>query len=83
MDIIKEITQIVGPDNMFDDRVECLSYSRDLSVHEGIPDMVVCAYTTEQIAAIMRLANQEKVPVTIQGSGTATSGPHGALPIPQ
>ena len=79
MDIIKEITQIVGPGNIFDDRVECLSYSRDLSVHEGIPDMVVFAYTTEQISAIMRLANQEKVPVTIQGSGTATTG--ASLPV--
>jgi glycolate oxidase len=79
MDLIKEITQIVGPDNVFHDRVECLSYSRDLSVHEGIPDMVVFAYTTEQISAIMRLANQEKVPVTIQGSGTATTG--ASLPV--
>ncbi|MCJ7776620.1 MAG: FAD-binding oxidoreductase, partial [Desulfobulbaceae bacterium] len=79
MDIIKEITQIVGSENVFDDRVECLSYSRDLSVHEGIPDMVVFAHTTEQISAIMRLANQEKVPVTIQGSGTATTG--ASLPV--
>ncbi|MFO7739367.1 MAG: FAD-binding and (Fe-S)-binding domain-containing protein [Desulfatiglandaceae bacterium] len=79
MDLIKEIAQIVGPDNVFHDRVECLSYSRDLSVHEGIPDMVVFAFTTEQIAAIMRLANQEKVPVTIQGSGTATTG--ASLPV--
>ncbi|OPX38190.1 MAG: hypothetical protein B1H12_03025 [Desulfobacteraceae bacterium 4484_190.2] len=79
MDITKEIAQIVGSENVFDDRVECLSYSRDLSVHEGIPDMVVFAYTTEQISAIMRLANQEKVPVTIQGSGTATTG--ASLPV--
>jgi glycolate oxidase len=79
MDITKEIAQIVGPENVFDDRVECLSYSRDLSVHEGIPDMVVFAHTTEQISAIMRLANQEKMPVTIQGSGTATTG--ASLPV--
>ena len=79
MNLIKEITQIVGPDNVFHDRVECLSYSRDLSVHEGIPDIVVFAYTTEQISAIMRLAGQEKVPVTVQGSGTATTG--ASLPV--
>lgn len=79
MNLVEKITQIVGPDNVFHDRVECLSYSRDLSVHEGIPDMVVFAYTTEQIAAIMRLANQEKVPVTVQGSGTATTG--ASLPV--
>jgi len=79
MDIISDITQIVGPENVFDDRVECISYSRDLSVHEGIPDVVVFAHTTEQISEIMRLANEAKMPVTIQGSGTATTG--ASLPV--
>ncbi|MBW1781285.1 MAG: FAD-binding protein [Deltaproteobacteria bacterium] len=79
MDIIRELIEIVGKENVFDDRVECISYSRDLSVHEGIPDVVVFAHTTEQIAAIMRLANQEKMPVTVQGSGTATTG--ASLPV--
>ena len=79
MDIIPEIIEIVGRENVFDDRVECLSYSRDLSVHEGVPDVVVFAYSTEQISEIMRLANKEKVPVTVQGSGTATTG--ASLPV--
>ncbi|MFO7602118.1 MAG: FAD-binding and (Fe-S)-binding domain-containing protein, partial [Candidatus Desulfacyla sp.] len=79
MDITKELIDIVGKDSVFDDRVECLAYSRDLSVHEGIPDVVVFARTTEQIAAIMRLATREKVPVTVQGSGTATTG--ASLPV--
>jgi len=79
MDIKIELVEIVGKDNVFDDRVECLAYSRDLSVHEGIPDVVVFARTTEQIAAIMRLATREKVPVTVQGSGTATTG--ASLPV--
>ncbi|MCD6297224.1 MAG: FAD-binding protein, partial [Deltaproteobacteria bacterium] len=50
-----------------------------LSVHEGIPDVVVFAHTTEQISGIMKLANEEKVPVTVQGSGTATTG--ASLPV--
>jgi len=79
MNITSELIEIVGKDNVFDDRVECISYSRDLSVHEGIPDVVVFARTTQQIAAIMRLANREKIPVTVQGSGTATTG--ASLPV--
>jgi glycolate oxidase subunit GlcD len=79
MDIIEKIKQIVGPEHVFDDRVECISYSRDLSVHEGIPDVVVFAHTTEQISGIMKLANEAKVPVTVQGSGTATTG--ASLPV--
>ena len=65
MDITPELIEIVGPENVFDDRVECLSNSRDLSVHEGIPDVVVFAFTTEQVSAIMRLANEKKIPVTV------------------
>ena len=79
MDITSKLIEIVGEENVFDDRVECISYSRDLSVHEGIPDVVVFAHTTEQISAIMRLADQEKAPVTVQGSGTATTG--ASLPV--
>jgi len=79
MDIIKEISNIVGHDNVYSGAVECIPYSRDNSVHFGVPDVVVFARTTEQISAIMRLANQEKVPVTVQGSGTATTG--ASLPV--
>ncbi|UCE33977.1 MAG: FAD-binding protein [Deltaproteobacteria bacterium] len=79
MDIIKEISNIVGDDNVYSGAVECIPYSRDNSVHSGVPDVVVFARTTEQISAIMRLANQQKVPVTVQGSGTATTG--ASLPV--
>jgi glycolate oxidase len=79
MNIISEIEKIVGKENVFSDRVECICNSRDMSVHVGVPDVVVYAQTTEQISSIMRLANQEKTPVTIQGSGTSTTG--ASLPV--
>jgi len=79
MDIALEISKIVGEEHVFSDLAERMSYSRDLSVHEGIPDLVVFANTTEEISNIMRLANQEKIPVTVQGSGTATTG--ASLPV--
>lgn len=79
MDIISEISKIIGEENVFSDRVECICNSRDMSVHVGIPDVVVYAQTTEQISAIMKLANQEKTPVTIQGSGTSVTG--ASLPV--
>jgi glycolate oxidase len=79
MDIISEISQIVGLENIFHDRVECLCYSRDMSVHEGIPDAVVFPRTTPQIAAIMKLAHRDKVPVTARGTGTSVTG--AVLPI--
>ena len=79
MDIISEISKIVGEKNVFSDAVECICNSRDMSVHVGVPDLVVYTQTTEQISAIMQLANQEKIPVTIQGSGTSVTG--ASLPV--
>jgi glycolate oxidase len=50
-----------------------------MSVHQGIPDAVVFPRTTEQVSGIMKLAHQEKVPVTARGSGTSTTG--AVLPV--
>ncbi|MBW1819203.1 MAG: FAD-binding oxidoreductase, partial [Deltaproteobacteria bacterium] len=77
--IIPKLTEILGEANVFTDRVECLCNSRDMSVHEGIPDAVVFARTTEQVSALMKLAHQEKVPVTARGTGTSVTG--AVLPV--
>ena len=79
MDLIDKIKEIVGEGNAFDDRVECLCYSRDMSVHQGIPDAVIFPRTTEQVSAIMKLAHREKIPVTARGTGTSVTG--AVLPI--
>ncbi|MFC1533720.1 FAD-binding and (Fe-S)-binding domain-containing protein [Thermodesulfobacteriota bacterium] len=79
MKIFEEIKEIVGPENIFDEEIECLCYSRDVSVHQGVPDAVVFPRTTEQVSAIMKLAHQDKVPVTARGSGTSVTG--AVLPV--
>ena len=56
------------------DEIERLCYSRDLSVHEAVPDVIVFAKTTEEVSKIMSLANKEKIPVTPRGSGTSAVG---------
>ncbi|MEN9599765.1 MAG: hypothetical protein RL596_2084 [Bacteroidota bacterium] len=43
-----------------------------------IPEVVVKPGTTDEIAAIMRICNDNKIPVTPRGAGTGLSG--GALP---
>ncbi len=79
MDIMDKIKGIVGEGSVFDDRVECLCYSRDMSVHQGIPDAVIFPRTTEQVSAIMKLAHSEKIPVTARGTGTSVTG--AVLPV--
>ena len=79
MGIIEEISLIVGPENIYADRVECLCNSRDMSVHQGIPDAVIYPRTSEQVSAIMKLACRDRIPVTARGSGTSVTG--AVLPV--
>ena len=74
MDYIKELEAIVGADNVRDDLVERQAYSRDMSVHVGVPDVIVFANTTEQVSKIMTLANERKIPVIPRGSGSSVTG---------
>jgi glycolate oxidase len=77
MDYIKDLIQIVGEKNVKTDLIERLCYSRDLSVHEAVPDVVVFTKDAEEVSKVMALANKEKIPVTPRGSGTSAVG--GAL----
>ena len=74
---INDLIQIVGESNVKTDLIERLCYSRDLSVHEAVPDVIVFAKTAEEISKVMSLANRQKIPVTPRGSGTSSVG--GAL----
>src|SRR5512139_1792305 len=77
MDYVAKLIEIVGEKNVRTDLPERLCYSRDLSVHEAVPDVIVFAKSAEEISKILTLANKEKIPVTPRGSGTSAVG--GAL----
>jgi glycolate oxidase subunit GlcD len=79
MDFIKTLTDIVGAPNITASPVDCLAYSRDMSIHVGIPQAVVFAKDTQQVSEILRLANSEKVPVIARGTGSSVTG--AVLPI--
>lgn len=74
MDYIQELKEIVGAENVRDDLVERQAYSRDMSVHVGVPDVIVFTNTTEQVSKIMALANEQKIPVIPRGSGSSVTG---------
>jgi len=74
MQSINELIEIVGEKNVRTDEIERLCYSRDLSVHEAVPEAIVFATTTEEVSKIMSLANKKRIPVTPRGSGTSAVG---------
>jgi glycolate oxidase len=77
LDNIEALAEIVGEKNVKTDEIERLCYSRDLSVHEAVPDVIVFVKNAEEISKVMHLANRGKIPVTPRGSGTSAVG--GAL----
>lgn len=44
-----------------------------------MPEAVVEAASTEEVAALLRLCTQEKIPVTVRGAGTGQAG--GSVPV--
>ena len=78
-ELLRALEDIVGPENITTEPVELLCYARDASENRAMPDVVVWPRTTEQVSAILRLANELRVPVTPRGAGTCLSG--GPLPV--
>ncbi len=74
MELAETIREIVGASNVVTERVERLCYSRDMSVHEGVPDLIVYADGTDQVSRIMKAAHAQSVPVTARGSGSSVTG---------
>jgi FAD/FMN-containing dehydrogenase len=79
MDLTARLMEIVGEKNVVTSQVDCLSYARDMSVHMGMPDMVVFASSTEQVSQIMALCHETGTPVIPRGGGTSVTG--AALPM--
>ncbi len=74
-ELIQQLRDIVGKDCVVADETELLVYECDaLTLFKRKPDAVVFATTTEQVAAIVRLAHQHRIPFIPRGSGTGLSG---------
>lgn len=77
--IYKALEKIVGPEHITDRDTDRQSYAYDATQIQAWPDGVVFPGTTEEIAAIMRLANTRPFPVVPRGAGSGMSG--GSVPI--
>jgi len=75
--IREEIEKIVGQKNMIADSEKMLDYSHDefslMDIAEE-PELVVKPDKTEDVAAILKLASKEMIPVTPRGGATGLCG---------
>ncbi len=78
-EIKEKLREIVGKESCLDSVEDLISYSYDSSVAEAMPDVIVLPKSTEEVSAIMKVANEEEIPVTPRGAGTNLSG--GTVPL--
>jgi glycolate oxidase len=79
-DILKAITAIVGDAAVITLHEDLEKYSHDETEDlHYYPEVVAKPNTPEQVSALLKLCNDNLVPVTPRGAGTGLSG--GALPI--
>src|SRR4249919_2808398 len=76
--LVSDLRDIVGPDHVRSDDASLETYGVDALGKGHPPDVVVLPANTEQIAAIARLCNAERVPLVVRGAGTGFTG--GAVP---
>src|SRR5579864_4893741 len=77
--VTEERRRIVGRESVIDSPNDLRIFERDASIEGAMPDAIVLASTTEQVAAVVKVAAKNKVPVTPRGAGTGLSG--GAVTI--
>ena len=73
-DLRTALERIVGTEHVRDDAGALLTFSTDATpLERGHPDVVVFPGSTEEVAAIVRVADERRVPVVPRGSGTNLS----------
>jgi glycolate oxidase len=81
-EILRRLAAIVGPEDVISDREKIEDYSHDefsLPEIRRYPEAVVRPEGTEEVAAVMRLAAENHIPVTPRGGATGLCG--GCVPL--
>ncbi|MCP4020430.1 MAG: FAD-binding protein [Desulfobacteraceae bacterium] len=76
--IKNQLIEVVGQNRYLDRKEELACFSYDAFIKEAMPDAVVFVQTADEVARILKVASEHKVPVTGRGAGTSVCG----APIP-
>ncbi len=74
----KALTDIVGKENIYDDKAHMIAYSYDATRTRFEPDAVVFPRDEEDVSKILKYCNDNHIVITARGAGSGFTG--GALP---
>ena len=78
--LLPELERIIPVDRILTQAEDLLAYSYDgTPMMQQKPEAVVFATTPEEVAAVLRFANEKGTPVVTRGSGTGLSA--GSVPV--
>jgi glycolate oxidase len=77
--VLARLRELVGAEFVLVDAERVEPYAQDAVKEKFPPEAVVLPRSAEEIAAIMRLANEARFPVTARGGGVGYTG--GAVPV--
>ncbi len=78
-EVVEKLRQIVGHENVLVESDKVEPYGADAVKEKFPPEAVVFPESTEQMVAILKLANEYLFPVTARGGGVGYTG--GAVPV--
>ena len=68
------LLEVIPKERMFHDSLSTLAYGTDASFYRLVPKLVIRARDEREIAAILRQADLQNIPVTFRAAGTSLSG---------
>src|ERR1700735_411276 len=74
----QKLIALLGPRGYLDQPEDLALYAYDGSVEKGLPEMVAFPRNTDEVAGIVRITAESRVPIVGRGAGTGLSG--GAIP---
>jgi glycolate oxidase len=78
MTLAGDLRVLLGTDRVLDEPFELHIYSKDASLMRGEPTCVVLPANTEEVAGVIRIAEQHGAPIVARGAGTGLAA--GATP---
>ena len=78
MSLAAELRQVLSPEQVLDHQLDLHIYAKDAGVTSGQVAAVAFPETTQEVAAVVRVATRNEVPIVARGAGTGLSG--GAVP---
>ena len=80
--LLKEFNTILGQENVFTDPADLATYAYDAAVVKPVvPSLALRPTTNDALSRVVRLCNENRLPLTVRGAGTNLSG--GTVPKPK